>query len=176
MKSLFFFILAAGFAVSAQASYLFWQVDSGTEVNQYAIDNDYGYARLRMFDNVSGTRTTADFQNDDIVAGVNGTVAPVKLAADFDNSIEVSLLEGNSYYIELLAWNGSSYVGVGASTVMSYTELASAGYTYSNADLADIPKLNLKIWNGGAYTVPEPTGALLMVLGLAFLGLKRRMA
>ena len=176
-------VVVGGLAVSTQASYLFWQVDNGATIDQYAIDNpDFSteggaYAQLRTFVTEGGS---VDFQNNAVVEGVNGTYAPVDttVAGDVGNAIQVELLEGNSYYIELLAWNSASrtFTGVGKSEVMTYEQLASAGYTYSNADLTDIPKLDLKIWNGGAYTVPEPTGALMMVLGLAFLGLKRRTA
>ena len=175
-------VVVGGLAVSTQASYLFWQVDSGATIDQYALDNpDFAaggaYARLRTFETKGGS---VDFQNNGIVEGVNGIYAPVDttVAGDVSNAIQVELLAENSYYIELLAWDSANqtYAGVGKSEVMTYEQLASAGYTYSNADLTDIPKLDLKIWNGGVYTVPEPTGALMMVLGLAFLGLKRRTA
>ena len=175
-------IAVCGLAVSTQASYLFWQVDNGATIDRYALDNsDFAaggaYAQLRTFVTEGGS---VDFQNNKIVEGVNGIYAPVDttVAGDIGSAIQVELLAENSYYIELLAWNSASqtFTGVGRSEVMTYEQLAAKGYTYSNADLTDIPKLDLKIWNGGAYTVPEPTGALLMVLGLAFLGLKRRMA
>lgn len=169
---LFSFVFAATWS---QAAYMYWQVDENTTVNQYAIDNNYAYARLRTFETNGGS---VDFVNNAVVDGLNGTIAGTGEAASIDNAIQVELLQGNSYYIELLAWNDSTstFTGVGRSEVKTYTQLVEAGYVYTNADLANMPTLNLQSWTGGTYSVPEPTSALMMMMGMAFLGLKRRKA
>jgi len=171
---LFSFVFAATWS---QAAYMYWQVDNSAEtkakINQYAIDNNYAYARLRTFETDGGS---VDFVNNAVVDGLNGTIAGTGEAASIDNAIQVELLQGNSYYIELLAWNGSTFTGVGRSEVKSYADLVSDGYVYTNADLANMPTLNLQSWAGGTYSVPEPTSALMMMMGMAFLGLKRRKA
>lgn len=85
---------------------------------------------------------------------------------------------GVKFVIELGNWNldiedfddDSAWSVLASGSLTDYSTLLSAQYIQ---DLAaeDIPPM---IWNGGSFTVPEPTGGMLTLLGLAMLALRRR--
>ena len=78
--------------------------------------------------------------------------------------------EGYSYYIELM----SDTTTVAVSQGLTYADsLAKVSQTLGGDAVSGGSQLAL--WSGGsAYAVPEPTGALLVMIGAAMLGLKRR--
>lgn len=75
------------------------------------------------------------------------------------------------FYIELFNYEqGGTAESVAVSGSMSYTQLAELGAITTT--LVSIPTA----WTGGSYAAPEPTSALLMLIGMAGLALKRRKA
>ena len=78
---------------------------------------------------------------------------------------------GFTYYIELMSDN----LVVGISEGITYASNLSNISTSLGGDM--LSGGSLAVWHGGStYSVPEPTGAMLMIFGLAMLGLKRRKA
>ena len=86
--------------------------------------------------------------------------------------------EGVQFVIELGNWNldiedfddDSAWSVLASGSLTDYSTLLSAQYIQdmTSADLPPLP------WNGGSFTIPEPTGGMLTLLGLAMLALRRR--
>ena len=146
-------VLVMAFALVARADYLWWTVEesdySGTvkgDVSDYFL-----YAQ-----DTAGQATLIDA----LSANSGGTPKSIDLTA---------YASGYSFYIELVNYESSAYTPVGQGTTASYVELAA----HIASSLTEIPKVT--VWHGGPYhAVPEPTSAMLVMLGLALAGLKRR--
>jgi len=170
------FVLAA---VASPASYLLWQVDptSPEEGGNTAGDYSYTDARIGWYETAAAEsgQTLADLdaagmvQYGDAYQVENGVmVAPA--------SFDMSALGANyTYFIELVNYDTASFGHVAYGESLSYADLASKGYVSQSfsVDSIALPA----VWHGGSFNpVPEPTGAVLMVFGMAFLGLKRRVS
>lgn len=157
MKKLLVAFLFAMMAIVSQASYLYWQVSVSDDVfTAYKADTALVYA--------TDGNTTTD------IAGAsfnqtNGGMQTVATAIDSQY-----LAEGWSYYVELVSYDnsGNMIVHATSSEVTAYAQLQNC--VYSNNNLAHIPA----VWTGGAVAVPEPTSAMMILLGLAGLALKRK--
>ena len=177
MKKFLLAFAILGGVSAAQASYLYWQV-SGVE------DISYDGIRIAYTTDPSakgpdGTPTAtkyltlgyADVENDEIVElGQKAKVAgdmPMSFVADVSSFGGTS--PSYSFFIELINYETGDIKGY--SEVQSYTNLAQSEYI--GTDLSPMSPA-VGAWTGGGYSVPEPTSALLMMLGVAFLGLKRR--
>lgn len=165
-------VLMAAFALRAE--YLNWQVtpsvgDNNADAFSYA-GAQLGYVKLS---DLESGGTLADLA----AAGKTGAVAgKYPASGDMASPVGVDLdalnLAGGAsayaYYIELI---NSENAHVAYGEALSYSYLAAQGYVSS--DLPSIPT----VWHGGTFNaVPEPTSALMMLFGVAFLGLKRRKA
>lgn len=145
MKKLLVIAFVALCAVTSQASYLYWQVES-------SVANQYGAVGGVLMGSATAGGTATQ-----IGAANIGTVT-----SSFLNDSSY-----NSFYIELFNAENES---VAVSKGMSYSDLAAMGAITTT--LVTIPTA----WTGGSYAAPEPTSGLLMLLGVAALGLKRRKA
>lgn len=180
--------LIAGFvvalaAVTANASYLYWQVDTGAGDNT-ASAFSYEGARIGYFKNSDGANygdlaAMAEAKPSIITWDSSAYGTPDKSMggmAEFQiDAPTFSDPSSFSFFIELVNYNESSqkFEHVAYSEVLTYDNLVAKNYVDTGLKADFVPT----IWHGGTYNaVPEPTGALLMALGLAFLGLKRRMA
>jgi len=179
MKRVIFAMAVAFAALSSQAAYLYWQVsDAAMQNDEYlhnaTSDNNYQYyARLHYGTDTSQYAlwdawedTTGDTLN---ALGGDGTAADAI-------AVNLSTLASDptpySFYIEIVQYQGGSQVAsVAKSEIQSYSTLAGQNY------IVDFDRINLvQVWTGGAYSVPEPTSAALLLVGVAFLGLRRRRA
>lgn len=168
MKKFFFGLLVVGAALGAQAEYLLWQVTQETINNSpflsQTIEAGSGYiGQLRY-------GTGEDYLNYGVYDDKIATVPGDEVLVDLD--VLAGDPTASSYYIEILKYDDvkRDFVGVAKSEVKSYTDLSKQGFVGSELSLP-----SLKAWTGGVgYTVPEPTSALMMLFGMAFLGLKRR--
>lgn len=165
-------VLVATVALGASAadSYLYWMVsDSISWKGEETPTADIKYARVGVMDNTTGKN--AGYLNIFTQVG-EGTGS--KLASDFlGNSLYANLgsfaQDGYSFYIEL--WNDSGRVGR-SEDILDYSRaLADYVYVMGTATPPSTP------WQVGPFTtqaVPEPSSALLMLLGCAGLALKRK--
>ncbi len=167
MKKVLFGVVIAMFAVSAQASYLWWQVDTADFDGK--LNNNGG-------DVIGATMyafTAAD-KSDKMAIGAAiidyDTPMSINIEEFFGNE---SIASGYSFYVELTGYDavvfGEGKRGVvGVGEVQTYAQLAGS----ITSTMSAIPSLGP--WHGGAYAAPEPTSGLLMMMGLALLSLKRR--
>lgn len=162
MKKLLIALAAMGFAGFAQASYLYWQVSSdaveefASGSGTYGVQVTYNGAACNIY-------TTAGSKLADKVVDTGMAQYPGYLV----NIAEV--LEGSSFLIEIVKWNEGAWDTVGVSSSLAYSDVNQ--YT---VDLGAIAPVLPQAWTGGSYAAPEPTSALLMLIGLAGLALKRR--
>ena len=178
MKKILFGMAVALAAFSSQAAYLFWQVSDATVNNDAYLKSqgvttsgDY-YARLRY-------GTGDEYVN--WATWSDSTPAPINVALGGDGSVDDAIAvnlaslgadsAAYSFYIEIVNYNAGVYNTVAKSEIRDYTSLASNNY------IVDFDKISMvAVWTGGAYSVPEPTSAMLLFVGMAFLGLRRRRA
>ena len=157
MKKVIFGIAVAVAAVSAQASYLNWQVA--------ATDGSNG-AQLYAVSTGGGTKTAAtDGTVIDAISGLPGA-----------KSTDItSYSEGYSFYIELVNYSDTTtgtYTSQGAMSSQTFTYSELSGAMSSGAlSVAGMTA----VWTGTTVqATPEPTSGLLMLMGFAMLGLKRK--
>ena len=155
MKKLVIFGMLALAMTSVRADFLYWQVNSSTTT-------EFSDATYAMVKDLSGTALSiyygGEWGNDWINVPMSGNAA-------------VSVSENNSYYIELFHYDTATTesTSVAKSEIQTYTSLADGGFVTSS--LSTVPT----VWSGGSYTAtPEPTSAMLMMLGFALMSLKRR--
>ncbi len=161
----------------AEAKLLYWMIDSN---NQYEFEYAVVYAAPTA--NLDGKSWTAKEGYGDIGAialpkEVEGGFGydSVKPESTTTRDILTELGETNwaaySFYIELVQWDDSIGVEIrkGVSEVASYNDLM-ANHHVLGSDLT-IPE-NLVVW--APRTTPEPTSAILLLVGCAALALRRR--
>lgn len=188
MRKLLLGLAIAGMAVSAQANYMYWQVtdtivaddDAGLKpIISQGTSGDY-ITRFRYGNTAAGTSFENFSVYSDTDGDIIGTVGNPESLSPVNGAVKVDLTAikadstAYSYYVEVLKWDSANsvYTQVAVSDLKSYTDLSSNGYIGAEDNLIDIP--SIKIWAGTSYAVPEPTGGMLVMMGLAFLGLKRR--
>lgn len=166
-------VFAVGIATVASADLLLWQVKdpvTDTSTNPATTIN-YSYAQIKS------TSSGSEYNGSAVdlkVGAYDGTVKKVD-ASTFDVATVGAVIgdyadyASKYFYIELFDANNNS---VGRSTIASASSLGTYikaatefGSNWSGANK----------WSGGSYTaVPEPTSGLLMLIGAAMLGLRRR--
>ena len=163
------FLLAALLGVTgafAADSYLYWMIDT-EDAARYAYDTvrisaDGGTTYLTIYD--------SNFGSPYKVGGEGGvTKTQVTTADDWGYGFYASLagvsLETASFVVEL--YNDSSFLARNYSA--SSGEIA--GYIYSGGISGTSPTLP---WTAGSFDIPEPSSGLLLLVGCAVLGLRRR--
>jgi len=197
MKKVLFTLAAIAAAASVHASYLYWQIDgSEPALTGEGLTAGVDYTGVRIFasNNNGDTKTYlnlgyADFDSDSFQPlgyAVSAPVGGMLLAdvSDFSSG-------GYSFYVELINgdvsnWSGVDKVNVSAYQTSSFAgQLVSSGnsdpITYTGLESkgfigTDLSPVSMAVWHGGgSYSpVPEPTSAMLVLIGLAGLALKRR--
>ena len=183
MKKLLIFSIAAASACVAQASYLMWQIDatdadgfSGYNAVRiaYSTDGSYnaaGYLTLQQAGDDTDFETISD-ANGIVNLDSYGATGPALYA---DTSAYSGT--GYSFFIELINYDNSTspvtISQVAFSEKQTYANLTDKGYTSDSI----IPVTPAAVWHGGSYTAaPEPTSAMLVMMGLGLLALKRKKA
>ena len=78
-----------------------------------------------------------------------------------------------SFAIELGNYNDGTWTTLATSGSLDYNSLENSGYTYMPS-AGDLALATLTAWAPTAYSVPEPSSGLLILLGASLLALKRR--
>ena len=176
MKKAFLIAMFCLAGYAGQAAYLYWQVDDT------AYSEDFVAAKVLVTTqpDVKGPNgrisSGLDLSNVDPMTGetLSGfvMVAPGKDVYAIDVSSFAS--GGYSFYIELINYDSSGKLtSIAQSGPMTYQALVDQHYIIEDTGIS-IPTASTA-WHGSAYAPgPEPTSALMMMLGVAFLGLKRR--
>lgn len=146
--------------ITAKAEYLNWQVGNsmtinGTTYSSGSASDQYNAVRLYAT-NGSSTQYYSIYD----APGTYSTLLADGWA-----------VEGATYYIELLNYdNASTYKHLANTSGTTYAELSGA---ISSGALS--AQGMTAIWTGAAVvTTPEPTSGLLLLMGFAMLGLKRK--
>lgn len=169
MKKLMFFAIGLA-AIAAQADLLYWQVATTSSGSGYVTADspaiEYSYAKLMA-------SADPDVALPSYVEGSSTARATVN-AQNFYNdaaaAAEVGSYTTSTFWIEL--YNASNEL-VGKSAAKSYDDLAAYRAAAEFSSTWKAPAGGG--WGGGSYTaVPEPTSGLLMLIGAAMLGLRRR--
>ena len=177
MKKLLLFALICAFAQMSNAAYLYWQVSdadiSGASAATSWLNDEYDLSvnAAKIYSSSNGGETwTAQtiYLNDASV----GTVAPVPNQTMYAIDIGDNIGSGYSYYVELGNYSGSvwSIAAKSASEQISYTATGDTAIVTSLSDMTRVSP-----WHAGSYSAaPEPTSGLMLLLGAAMLGLRRR--
>lgn len=144
---MFAMVMAAMFA-HATDSYLYWMMDSLPDTFSD------GYVSVK---DSNGTYLTFGDGTSDIAVAQTGY-----------RYMNVVTLSSGSYIFEL--WNESSDDPVFATEAISYAALSQ--YVASAGEHA--PTGSFSLSGGDFHAVPEPTSGLMVLLGAAMLGLKRK--
>lgn len=158
MKKLFIAFAIASLALMSQASYLYWQVQSEdytTITEPSKVNTAYLYAKK---DGAADTKI--------------GALKKGNEQEYYAVDVSTFATGGYSFYIELVNYDSGVKDVLGYSETKSYAELVSSGYILETP----LSITSANVWHGGAYAAPEPTSAVLMLIGLAGLALKRRKA
>ena len=182
MKKIFLIASALLLATTAQASYLYWQVTS----DDYSASNIFGgdasavySAKVTYSDGTAGNEfkpytTYGTMKEVNYDTSTYDDATAVKVPSGNTYLVEGAFNEGYTYYIEL--YNSAGTL-VSRSAGSTSSQLSDGNYVYASANVASmLNPSSVNVWHGGgAYSaVPEPTSAMLMLFGAAFLGLKRK--
>lgn len=169
-KSIIVATIAFLATLSLQAGVLYWQVDTADlESNTSIPASAYTYAAIREYS--EGTYLPS--------ATVN---TPTASAADFvgvEASAQYATVlgddyAGKSYFIELYDSELNATYRSGALTAASLQNSIDAASAFSS-NFSSMNAMSVNHLTGGGFTaVPEPTSGLLMLIGAAMLGLRRR--
>ena len=157
-------------ALTVQADpLLYWMVDQG--------DDPISFDVARVAYSTDGGQTVAGYLN---LVDENGNTSQAIAASSGGDTAatwaDINGLTGSQYsfFVELLSWNDSTsgWDRMGQSQAQTYDQLVSSGNIAPNA--LSIGTVTLDAWTGGGVTIPEPSGALLMLVGGSLLALRRR--
>lgn len=177
MRKLLFASFIAFAAFAANAAYLYWQVDDSAITTYNATlpsPSDSAYAGEGVYFKLKDSE--GNYYGDDsgkTTVGVDGTVSG-GIASPSQSYYSTGVDSSFSYYVEMYNsdnWLIARSASINSSSGSDWT----AGYADNirTTDLSNIP--SVEIWHvGGFVAVPEPTSAMLMLFGAAFLGLKRK--
>ena len=157
-------VLAASYV--ANAAYMFWQIEESPEgmgaeyATMYAYNRNTGaYTALTStWDGGSATLVPVDYWNEYTVDLSQITLGDGETLADY------------SFIIELKNGNDSNSEVVGYGDFQTYESMGQ--YISSTGSLSDITTVTP--WHEESFAAPEPTSGLLMLLGAACLGLRRK--
>ena len=154
--------------VSAKADYLYWQA-TADQYNAAGIKgddlNNAVSALWYTADNGASYKQLGDYFDGTAVGSFDTT------------SISPNFTDSNySYYIELATYDSSTGISSkGSVGSLKYADIATSGLLSAAQGLAQV-KATWGNMQGSTKVVPEPTSGLMMLVGMALLGLKRRRA
>lgn len=173
MKKLLGMLMVFGAFSALADSYLYWMVNDGS----YTSGSDYKYVTIAVKDSGGDVSYLSNYYYGDGAAistakvadrqtvGYEITDAYSEAGLGLYASLGTYAASGYSFAVELL--NDSGFVAQSSGGWTDYTSLAQ--YVVSSPMAAPNTP-----WTPTGYAVPEPNSALLMLIGCAMLGLKRK--
>lgn len=143
--------------LSCKADYLYWQVND-TVPN---VESSTLFAKVNgkyYYELATGTHEGGQFE-------FTGT-------AHSDPSFNY---QDTNYYVELVTYNSAT----GEHAIYHSDQSFSYADLHITDVLSQMTSIQQQVWSGATYSpgaVPEPTSGLMMLVGMALLGLKRRRA
>ena len=169
MKRLLMIASAVLMSHVANAAYLYWQVDDSDVIsyNQYAPDGyTLGAGAYAMLKSSNGTTIGNTYDAD-------GAVVDNKASINQSYYTDIGNGAAFSYYVEL--YNSDNYLIAKSLAIARGDSDWTDAYSENlrTSDLSNIPTIS--VWHAGGFTaVPEPTSGLMLLLGAAMLGLRRK--
>ena len=169
------------FAAQAEAEVMWWQV--GDSLDDSSLDD----VIVTTFH--EGDKSASELGVTEARIRVDGTDTYLLAMADPEGSFTfpAAIVPGEAYssivssyasaeysfVIELgnWDWDNGTWTMIAVSSAASYSELKSLGHI---VELSTIEASPPTAWSPASYTVPEPSGGLLFVVGGALLALRRR--
>ena len=159
MKKIIFGLLAVLLAFAVKAEFLSWYVGSTSNIGGSTWTSGTDYTSAKLYWNTTGNNDSGTWL-DTIKPTPDSSVATLRVGSYGDDVY---------YYIEL--YNYDSTV-VATSEATPYASLVASGAI--SQSVTALNSVNYA-WNGTAtVATPEPTSGLLMLMGFAMLGLKRK--
>lgn len=167
MKKIFALVtvLALGFAASAASSvtrggYVHWTLDPVSAEVKFA------YVMVAAEDSDSNKEYLTIGNTSETIVWDQATFPETtNLGAEYYSKV-VNTAPDTSYFLELYDLEGNV---IATSQAVTYSDLMSGGFIYEDMSTTGVTKT----YHFGA-AIPEPTGGLLLALGLCVLALKRK--
>lgn len=155
--------------VSAKADYLYWQATEA-QYNEVGITDMSTAVSGLWYNDGTGYQQLGNYFKGEATGSFNVASAP----SGFSDS---SSSDRYTYYIELATYDSSTktYTSKGSVGSLTYSQIYASSQLTAAQGLAQVKAT----WGGMTATpkvVPEPTSGLMMLVGMALLGLKRRRA
>lgn len=160
MKKLLASVAIVFAALATQASVLYWQVNS-EDYSGLVGASEVNIANLYVYD--MNAKTSEKLQTI-------GTLNPKEYY-----TVDVSSYSGSQYafYVEVANYtsgvttvHGTSFGNIEQNTYAALNNVSIVG--------SGLGFNTMNVWHGGAIAAPEPTSAMMILLGLAGLALKRK--
>lgn len=153
MKKFLATVMIIGAALAAKADYTLYWMASPWSASYWGAE----YAALKGSDGTSYTELDFAYLDDKVETDITDITQYV------DFIVSLYTLDGDNWVELATSWEH-----------YTYDQLISAGYAYENAgDKTQMAKAPLVF---RSFVIPEPTSAMMLLLGLAGLALKRKVA
>ena len=166
MKKYLSVLVAFGtFLALADDSYLYWMV--GDNASDYA----YNTVKVKAFDNQGGSSYLSIYAPDATSeTGINSTPYE-SISKEYSDmgAVYAQLVSGTTYssfVIEL--FNDSTFLAQSAN--LDYSTAVADYYIKTSNGMSS----SFVAWTASSFAIPEPNSAMLILLGCAALGLRRR--
>lgn len=160
-KILLAFLVFGAIAATAEDSYLYWMVGENSNASGFTYDT------VKVSANGGGPEYLTIYNGSGSSLGSTVSKTTVDNYASLDRGLYASLAgltDSASFVIEL--WNDGNFVA--QSTELDWsTAMQNYVATYNSMSLPTA-------WAATSFAIPEPNSAMLLMIGCAALGLRRR--
>lgn len=166
----------------ANASYLYWQVQPSdyTDVSWDSASLYFFEGTLSDYPSLSGVaaKDNVAYVSPTVIDTIDPAITKVGASSAGGYVADIGTLSDSSTYSYFVELSNSAGQRVAFSDIATFTGNNTPNYVYADTGDISVTLSNLASvtpWHAGGYgPVPEPTSAVLMLFGAAFLGLKRK--